>query len=198
MAFLICRTLGFEEQEIASALSQATGAAGRLERVQLENGSDQPLVLVDYAHTPDALENVLSTLQDLKSDNQQLHVVFGCGGDRDKSKRPKMGAVAQEFADEVTVTSDNPRSEDPDEIIDDIMQGFGKNSNPKIHRITDRKNAIEQSIRHSDGNSIILIAGKGHETYQQIGDKRHEFDDREVARKALAKRTGTKNSGEVA
>lgn len=194
-AFLICKALGFDGADIADALSQATGAGGRLERVQLESPDQQPLVLVDYAHTPDALENVLSTLKDLKSSNQKLHVIFGCGGDRDKAKRPRMAQIAQQYADRITVTSDNPRSEDPEAIIDDIMAGFSGQVN--LQQITDRGHAIEQVITNSEEDSIILIAGKGHETYQEIAGKRHDFDDREVARKALQQRTGILNPGEA-
>ncbi|MDR8393883.1 UDP-N-acetylmuramoyl-L-alanyl-D-glutamate--2,6-diaminopimelate ligase [Aliifodinibius sp. S!AR15-10] len=196
LAFLICRELDYKEQQIAKALSQATGAEGRLERVQAQTDAKQPLVLVDYAHTPDALENVLSTLKNLKKKDQKLHVVFGCGGDRDKTKRPKMAAIAERFADQVTVTSDNPRSENPDAIIDDIMDGFADQK--LARRVTDRKQAILKTIAEASDDTIILIAGKGHETYQEIGDKRYDFDDREIARQALTQKIGTQNSGEVA
>ncbi|HLR26892.1 MAG TPA: UDP-N-acetylmuramoyl-L-alanyl-D-glutamate--2,6-diaminopimelate ligase, partial [Fodinibius sp.] len=180
-AFLICRALGFESQAIASALKLATGAEGRMEKVA--SSANQPLVLVDYAHTPDALKNVLKTLTELKTDRQKLHVIFGCGGDRDKSKRPQMAAIAETYAGRITVTSDNPRSEDPGAIIDDIMAGFENQS--AIKRITDRKAAITETIRHADAQTIILIAGKGHETYQEVDGKRLDFDDRQVARQAL-------------
>ncbi len=190
-AVFICRALGYEFTTIARALKSATGASGRLERVTLSEEARQPIVLVDYAHTPDALENVLTTLAELKTAKQKLHVVFGCGGNRDASKRPKMAAIAEKYADMVTVTSDNPRKEDPDAIIDEIMKGF--EDEKKVTRITDRRNAIEDAITAADNNTMILIAGKGHETYQEIGDKRHEFDDREVAREALAKRNGNSN-----
>lgn len=186
--FLICRALGYNDELITEGLSQATGAAGRLQRIQVENKPNQPLVLVDYAHTPGALENVLQSLADTKEEHQTLHIIFGCGGDRDKTKRPKMAGVAEDNADEVTITSDNPRSEDPDAIIDDAMKGF---INPKkVKRITDRRKAIEQVITEADENTIILIAGKGHETYQEIKGERHPFDDRQIAHKALAKRNG--------
>ena len=182
--FLICRSLGYDEQTIAHALAQATGAAGRLERVGESEG--QPVVLVDYAHTPDALENVLQTLADIKTDQQQLQVVFGCGGDRDNSKRPKMAAIAERYADHITVTSDNPRSEDPEAIIEDIMPGFEKPS--AVIRIPDRKKAIIQSIQNAKAESMILIAGKGHETYQEVNGERHDFDDRLIAKQALENR----------
>jgi len=193
--FLICRALGFEDAAIAEALEQATGAAGRLQRVQVENQENQPLVLVDYAHTPGALENVLQSLAGTKEKQQKLHVIFGCGGDRDKTKRPKMAGVAEDNADMVTITSDNPRSEDPDAIIDDAMQGFM--SPDRVARITDRRKAIEQTILEADKHTLILIAGKGHETYQEIKGERHAFDDREIARQALAKRNGNSKPTEV-
>lgn len=203
LAFLVCRVLGFDEARIADALSDAGGAAGRLERVQSDDRTDQPVVLVDYAHTPAALENVLKTLEELKTEQQLLHVIFGCGGDRDSAKRPKMAAVAERHADLVTVTSDNPRNEDPDAIIDDIMEGF---RNPAgVTRIPDRREAIEAAVADADPDRIILVAGKGHETYQEVKGKRHRFDDRQVARAALTGRapdsTGDGNtnakSGEV-
>ena len=186
LAFLACRALGYDDEAIAGALQNAAGAAGRLERVQA--GSDvsgEPLVLVDYAHTPDALENVLSTLKDLKTEEQQLHLVFGCGGNRDRAKRPKMASVAETYADRITVTSDNPRDEDPDAIVDEIMNGFTEDTRAAVTRITDRREAIEQAIRDADPGTILLIAGKGHETYQEIAGERHPFDDREIARNAL-------------
>src|SRR5699024_4641663 len=115
--------LGYEEEAIAKALSTAVGAAGRMERVSAEYAG-APLVLVDYAHTPDALENVLATLAELKTEEQTLHVIFGCGGNRDKTKRPKMASVSEKYADLITITSDNPRNEDPDTIIEDAIKGF--------------------------------------------------------------------------
>ncbi|HEX6982877.1 MAG TPA: UDP-N-acetylmuramoyl-L-alanyl-D-glutamate--2,6-diaminopimelate ligase [Balneolaceae bacterium] len=185
-AFLICRELGFNAENIAKALETATGASGRLERVELKE--NQPVVLVDYAHTPDALKNVLSTLADLKTGKQKLHVVFGCGGNRDKTKRPAMARMAEKFADEITVTSDNPRDENPDAIIDDIMEGF--ESRGKVQRITDRRDAIIRAVHSGNNDSMILIAGKGHETYQEVKGKRHDFDDRKIAREALENSNG--------
>lgn len=189
--FLICRALGFDADAIAEALQRTPGAPGRLERIK-SSGSDQPTVLIDYAHTPDALENVLRTLADLKTDQQKLHVVFGCGGNRDQTKRPKMAAIAEKHADKIIVTSDNPRNEDPDAIINDIMPGF--NDTSSVERVTDRKEAIIKTIQAGDKNSMILIAGKGHETYQEIAGKRHHFDDREVAREALDNRNNSSKS----
>jgi len=190
-AFLICRALGFDDADIAKALSSAPGAVGRLERVKGSGQEGNPVVLVDYAHTPDALENVAFTLADLKEGNQQLHIVFGCGGNRDKTKRPKMANVAEQYADKVTVTSDNPRDEDPDAIIHEIMKGF--KAPEKIEQITDRKKAIEAAIYNSTPNTMILIAGKGHETYQEVAGKRYDFDDRKVAQKALGHKNDNTN-----
>jgi len=195
-AFLVCRALGFDDEEIAQALQSAKGAPGRMEKVNVKGSANQPVVLVDYAHTPDALRHVLITLQDLKTGNEILHVIFGCGGNRDASKRPVMAEVAESYSDRVTVTSDNPRTEEPDAIIDDIMEGFADPAS--VTRITDRKAAIEDAIVHAGPDTIILVAGKGHETYQEIDGVRHPFDDRKVAREALGKRNGNAKPEEVA
>jgi UDP-N-acetylmuramoyl-L-alanyl-D-glutamate--2,6-diaminopimelate ligase len=168
-----------------------------MERVNHESDiTNNPIVFVDYAHTPDALENVLSTLRELKSRHQKLICVFGCGGDRDKSKRPKMAKIAESYANRVIVTSDNPRSENPDSIIDDIMKGFKKPD--IITRLTNRRDAIHEAVITSKAGSIVLIAGKGHETYQEINGERIHFDDREIVRDALQKRDGqTQTEGAV-
>lgn len=185
-AFLICRELGYNEKEIAEALEEAPGAPGRLERVEGSGQEGNPVILVDYAHTPDALKNVASTLSEIKKKNQTLHIVFGCGGNRDKSKRPKMARIAEKFGDKITVTSDNPRNENPDTIIEEIMAGF---SEPRIvERITDRKEAITKAVLEGDFHTMILIAGKGHETYQEVAGERRNFDDRKVASDALIRR----------
>ncbi|HKK44355.1 MAG TPA: UDP-N-acetylmuramoyl-L-alanyl-D-glutamate--2,6-diaminopimelate ligase [Balneolaceae bacterium] len=186
-AFLICQALGYEDADIAAALKIASGAPGRLERVE-GSGDGNPVVLVDYAHTPDALENVASTLAELKEEDQHLHIVFGCGGNRDRTKRPEMAQIAENYGDQITVTSDNPRDENPDTIIDEIMAGFEDPG--KINRITDRRQAIMQAIAAADAKAMILIAGKGHETYQEIKGERHDFDDRQIAREALGRRNG--------
>lgn len=188
-ALLTCTALGIDGQAAAEILNHCHGAPGRMERVNknlsIEN---EPIVFVDYAHTPHALENVLSTLKELKTRHQKLVCVFGCGGDRDKTKRPKMAEIAESYANRVIVTSDNPRTEDPDLIIDHIMEGF---KNPEeVTRITNRKDAIREAVFSSKAGSIVLIAGKGHETYQEINGNRIHFDDREVVRNALRERDG--------
>ncbi len=163
-----------------------------MEIVQTESNSEYiPLVIVDYAHTPDALQNVLSTLSAVKETSQTLTVVFGAGGDRDTKKRPEMAKVAEELADKIIVTSDNPRTENPDLIIADILDGFDKLNNVKS--ITDRRKAIENAISEATADEIILIAGKGHEDYQEVDGKRHHFDDREIAMEFLTQKAGGGN-----
>lgn len=188
-ALLTCTALGIDGKNAARVLKDCHGAPGRMERVNedlvIEN---EPIVFVDYAHTPNALENVLSTLRELKSRHQKLVCVFGCGGDRDKTKRPKMAKIAESYANQVIVTSDNPRSEDPDLIIDDIVEGFKHPD--EIIRITNRKDAIKEAVLSSKPGSIVLIAGKGHETYQEINGERIHFDDREIVRETLQERDG--------
>lgn len=147
---------------------------GRLESFELANGAS---AFVDYAHTPDALSNVLNTLRALNP--HKLHCIFGCGGDRDATKRPEMGRIAAELADEVTVTSDNPRSESPEVIISEIAAGIPENST-KVNIEPDRRTAIITAIKQSQAGDIILIAGKGHENYQEIAGIKHPFDDRQI------------------
>jgi UDP-N-acetylmuramoyl-L-alanyl-D-glutamate--2,6-diaminopimelate ligase len=137
---------------------------------------------VDYAHTPDALSNVLNTLRALNP--HKLHCIFGCGGDRDATKRPEMGRIAAELADEVTVTSDNPRNESPEAIISEIAAGIPENST-KVNIEPDRRTAIITAIKQSQAGDIILIAGKGHENYQEIAGIKHPFDDRAIVREFL-------------
>lgn len=182
-AFLICTALGYDAGLVARTLTECTGAAGRLEKVAIDGSAKKPTVFVDYAHTPNALENVASTLNGIKSKDQSLIILFGCGGDRDKKKRPEMAKVAEKYGDRIVVTSDNPRFENPESIISDIETGFSKKG--IWTSITSRKKAIEMTIAESPDNAIILIAGKGHETYQEIKGERIHFDDREIALEAL-------------
>lgn len=191
-ALLIGTSLGYDGKHVADQLPSCRGAEGRLEKVNPNFlSANEPLVFVDYAHTPDALENVSSTLSELKTEEQKLLIVFGCGGDRDTSKRPKMAEIAEKYGDKVIVTSDNPRTEDPLKIIKDIETGFSKNLS--YRSILSRQEAIETAILNSDNKTIILIAGKGHETYQEINGIRDHFDDREQAREALASRKRKSN-----
>lgn len=180
-SFLISEALGLDKNTIVKALQEVKGAPGRMEIVSTM--ADSPKVMVDYAHTPDALANVLSTLKMLKKEDQKLFVVFGAGGDRDSVKRPEMAKAAQAYADRIIVTSDNPRTENPDLIIADILQGFEITDN--VTSITSRKEAIHWAIEEAQPQDIVLIAGKGHEDYQEIEGVRHPFDDRVVATEAL-------------
>ncbi|MCX7117367.1 MAG: UDP-N-acetylmuramoyl-L-alanyl-D-glutamate--2,6-diaminopimelate ligase [Legionellales bacterium] len=165
---------GIDPCEVVRVMALLKASPGRMEVV-----SQQPCVIVDYAHTPDALENVLSTLTQLKKG--RLGVVFGCGGDRDKTKRPVMGRIAGQYADFVIVTSDNPRSEDPSVIIDEICEGLLPKT--KSQKIADRALAIQEGLKMTGPNDILLIAGKGHEAYQQIGQERFLFSDKDVVDK---------------
>jgi UDP-N-acetylmuramoyl-L-alanyl-D-glutamate--2,6-diaminopimelate ligase len=145
-------------------------------------------VIVDYAHTPDGLEQVLRAARPLTE--RRLVVVFGCGGDRDRDKRPEMGRVAAELADVVVVTSDNPRSEAPDAIIDEIVDGVPSGSRGRIRIEADRRLAIGRAVAAAGSGDVVVVAGKGHETTQVIGGVAHEFDDRVVARDAVMRRDG--------
>ena len=165
---------GYAPDQVIHILSQLKAAPGRMEIV-----ANSPYVLVDYAHTPDALENVLTTLKQIKKG--QLWVIFGCGGDRDKSKRPIMGKAASLYADKIIITSDNPRSEDPEQIVDEIAQGIPATS--QVTRLVNREEAIAHALKEANKNDIILIAGKGHEAYQQIGAVKYEFSDQEVVKR---------------
>ncbi|MBL7153858.1 MAG: UDP-N-acetylmuramoyl-L-alanyl-D-glutamate--2,6-diaminopimelate ligase [Phycisphaerae bacterium] len=194
----LCLTGGFDLATVAGGLSALQTIPGRLEKVDWPGDFT---VLIDYAHTDDALKNVLATLKPLCEG--RLIVVFGCGGDRDRTKRPRMARVAEQYGDLVVVTSDNPRTERPEEIISEIVAGFEKG--PPIpssdlrdtsdeRRATktvepDRKKAIRLAIEAAEKDDIVLIAGKGHETYQIIGTKKFHFSDREIAREYLKKRT---------
>ncbi len=149
--------------------------------MRAENGTT---AIVDYAHTPDALENVLRTVEELRKPSQQLLVVCGCGGDRDRTKRPEMAAIAVKYASTAIFTSDNPRHENPETILDEMIAGVDPSA--RYLRIADRAEAIRTAAMLARPGDAILIAGKGHETYQIIGDERHHFDDREQIRKAFA------------
>lgn len=173
--------LGAGEEETATAISTLQGAEGRLE---FHRGGNNQTAVIDYAHTPDALENVLKALKELPYESD-LVCVFGCGGDRDRTKRPEMAAIAEKYADRIFVTSDNPRTEDPMAIINDIMQGFSLNGKCKCTVLPSRAEAICAAIQFSNPGSMILIAGKGHEDYQIIGKEKTHFSDRETVLEAF-------------
>jgi UDP-N-acetylmuramoyl-L-alanyl-D-glutamate--2,6-diaminopimelate ligase len=170
---------GIDIDVICSGISAMTGINGRFEKVPAANKLN---VIVDYAHTPDGLENVLKTAKSLKPQDGRLISVFGCGGDRDKKKRKIMGSISSGLADFSIITSDNPRSEDPDLIISMIEEGFKENGSNDYEKIPDRKQAIFKALEMSGERDIVLIAGKGHEDYQEFEDKKIHFSDQEVIR----------------
>lgn len=170
--------LGEDKQEVLTALSVLTGAEGRFDYQVSAN--ERIIGIVDYAHTPDALLNVLATIKKLKKGYEQVITVVGCGGDRDKTKRPVMAAAACEHSDRVIFTSDNPRSEEPEQIIRDMEEGLSAAYRRKYISITDRKEAIKTAISLAQKEDIILVAGKGHEKYQEIKGVRSHFDDKEI------------------
>ncbi|HWB54008.1 MAG TPA: UDP-N-acetylmuramoyl-L-alanyl-D-glutamate--2,6-diaminopimelate ligase [Tepidisphaeraceae bacterium] len=178
-AALVGEVFGAEPEQIAEGLHDATGAPGRLQSV---NAGQPFAVLVDYAHTDDALENVLRALRPLT--RGKLRVLFGCGGDRDNTKRPRMAKVARKFADAVYVTSDNPRTEIPEAIIAEILTGFSPGYSPACVE-PDRRTAIARILHDAGVGDVVLLAGKGHENYQIIGTTKHHFDDIEETRKIL-------------
>lgn len=170
--------LGEDKMNVLAVLSGLQGAAGRFETILSTN--DKVLGIVDYAHTPDALINVLATINQLRINGQQLFTVVGCGGDRDKTKRPIMGQVACEHSDKTILTADNPRSEDPEAILTEMEAQLTFAQKRKCLRITDRREAIKVACTLAQPGDIVLIAGKGHEDYQEIKGVKHHFDDREV------------------
>ncbi len=174
--------LGEDPVELLTVLSELRGAEGRMEVIR--GGEGGCTAVVDYAHTPDALDKVLSTLSDLRQGSSKIITVVGCGGDRDKLKRPKMAAIALQHSDEVILTSDNPRSEDPEQILNDMEAGIVAGHSRHL-RITDRKLAIRTACKLARTGDIVLIAGKGHEKYQEIRGVRYPFDDVEVVKEAL-------------
>jgi len=173
--------LGLAPEIIAAGIATVARVPGRLDAVLVDG---EARVLVDYAHTPDAIQNVLQALRSVTAD--RLVIVFGAGGDRDRGKRPLMGAAAQELADVCLVTSDNPRSEEPQAIVADILAGM--TPGPRVQVEVDRREAIRKAIALLDGHTVVLLAGKGHETYQIVGDRVLDFDDRAEALAALAAR----------
>jgi UDP-N-acetylmuramoyl-L-alanyl-D-glutamate--2,6-diaminopimelate ligase len=173
--------LGVEKLECLTVLSELMPPEGRFQ--QVISPKNKIVAIVDYAHTPDALKNVLHTIRAIKTDNQKLITVVGCGGDRDKAKRPVMAQVAAKFSDKCVLTSDNPRSEEPQQIIDDMLEVFkveAVEDKRKVLCILDRKEAIRSAVLFANPSDILLIAGKGHEKYQEIKGVKYDFDDRKV------------------
>jgi len=174
--------LGLDSLETLRLLSELESVSGRFQYIV---SATNITAIVDYAHTPDALENVLKTINDIRNKNEQLITVVGCGGNRDKTKRPIMAGIASELSDKVVLTSDNPRNEDPDAIIAEMEQGIVAQNYKKVLSITDRRQAIKTACQLAQPNDIIIIAGKGHETYQEIKGVRSDFDDMKIVKEIL-------------
>ena len=166
--------LGLEKIEILTIISQLESVSGRFEHLVSDNGV---IAIVDYAHTPDALKNVLETINNIRTNNEKLITVIGCGGDRDKTKRPKMAHIASQLSTQAIFTSDNPRTENPDTILEEMEEGVSAENLKKIITISDRRQAIKTACKFSEAGDILLIAGKGHENYQEISGERFHFDD---------------------
>ncbi len=173
--------MGIDKEKALVALSSLSGAPGRLETIRISEGKT---VVIDYAHTPDALENVLKALKTVNP-KAQLVCLFGCGGDRDRTKRPEMARVAQKYADKIIVTSDNSRSENTEAIMNEICSGFDMSGRSKSICLANRKDAIRTAINFSMPGATILLAGKGHETYQIIGSEKTHFDEREIVNQII-------------
>ena len=172
--------LGFDKEEVLAHLSMLTPVSGRFETITAQDGTT---VVVDFAHTPDALDNIINAIEDIRNKGQRLIIVCGCGGDRDKTKRPVMGALAAKRGDIAIFTSDNPRTEDPEQILREMEAGV--EAGDKYLKITDRNEAIKTAVMLAEPRDIILLAGKGHEDYQIIGTEKLPFNDKEVARQWL-------------
>ena len=182
LVYSIACELGFEEMEVLTGISKLQSVEGRFEYLRSDNNV---IAIVDYAHTPDALKNVLDTIQSVRTRNEQLITIVGCGGDRDKAKRPKMASIAVEVSDKVILTSDNPRSENPETIIEEMKAGIPAERSAKAMSITNREEAIKVACSLAQPGDILLVAGKGHEKYQEINGERFPFDDFETVRETL-------------
>ena len=182
--YAIAELLGEDKLEILTALSSLNSVDGRFQYVTSNGGVT---AIVDYAHTPDALENVLKTIGSIRTRNETVFTIVGCGGDRDKTKRPKMAAIACELSDKVIITSDNPRSENPQTIIDEMMTGVEGQFYKKTLSVLDREQAIKTAVLMAEKGDIVLIAGKGHEKYQEINGVKHHFDDMELVNELFNK-----------
>ena len=183
VTYAVAILLGQDKDEILQSISQLKSAKGRFDYI-IDEKNDR-IGVVDYAHTPDALEKVLKTIQQIRKGKAQIITVVGCGGDRDREKRPKMAKVAFEWSDQLVLTSDNPRSEAPDQIIAEMEKGIPENAGGKVLSINDRKQAIKTACRLAGSGDIILVAGKGHEQYQEIKGIKYPFDDKEILKTAF-------------
>lgn len=170
--------IGREKEQVLKTLSTLKSVKGRFEHFRSSLGVH---IIVDYAHTTDAIEKVLRTLRELRGKNQRIICVLGCGGDRDKEKRPSMTQIAYQNADQIIITSDNPRTEDPEKILDQMQNGLSQKDQSKLLRITERKSAIAKAVTLAKSEDLVLIAGKGHENYQEINGIRYPFDDMKIA-----------------
>ena len=182
VVYATARLLGLDALEILTVLSGLTTAEGRFDLVQSKS---KVTSIIDYAHTPDALKNVLETIQEVRGDSEKIITVIGCGGDRDKAKRPQMAKIACDLSDQVVLTSDNPRTEDPLAIIEDMKAGLDPTHFKKYLVIADRSEAIKTAVSIAGTGDIILVAGKGHEKYQEINNERFPFDDKEIVENVL-------------
>jgi len=182
VAYAVASLLGESPADVIQEISRVEKIPGRFEMVYPESGI---FAIVDYAHTPDALKNILTTLDSLRSGNEKLITVIGCGGNRDKEKRPEMAKIACQFSDKVIFTSDNPRNEDPDEIINEMKKGVRPQHYRKTLTQVDRKEAIKLACSMAELKDLILIAGKGHEKYQEIKGQKYDFDDRLILKEML-------------
>jgi UDP-N-acetylmuramoyl-L-alanyl-D-glutamate--2,6-diaminopimelate ligase len=177
-----CSLLGFDMQKVNKILENIEPPRGRFQHFLSPKGI---LVVVDYAHTPDALEKILLAIQEINQGEGKVISVFGCGGDRDPTKRPIMGAIGAKYSDIAIFTSDNPRSEDPDKIISEMLVGLHSDQLKKVTIVADRRKAIKKAAKIAQKGDIILCAGKGHETYQEVKGKKSHFDDMEELKKAF-------------
>ncbi|UFK96642.1 UDP-N-acetylmuramoyl-L-alanyl-D-glutamate--2,6-diaminopimelate ligase [Kaistella faecalis] len=177
LAYAVAIETGFHEEDVLKAMSQLKRVKGRFETLKSDSGI---FFVIDYAHTPDALENILDSINDIRTKNERLITIFGCGGDRDHAKRPEMGKIATRKSTLAIITNDNPRSEDPAAIIKEIEAGVEPQNFSKYTSIPDRKEAMKMAIKFAEPKDIILVAGKGHEDYQEINGVKHHFDDKET------------------
>ena len=174
--YAIAVNLGLKHDETLRIISGLTSVDGRFQNIKSKNNIT---AIIDYAHTPDALKNVINTINELKAKGQTLITIVGAGGNRDKTKRPEMADIASKLSDKIILTSDNPRNENPDDIIDDMLKGVSAENQNKVLTITDRRSAIKTAVMMANSGDIILVAGKGHENYQEINGVKHHFDDKE-------------------